>query len=107
MFENKNQLENFNQLLKRNLFLSSLSAIFILLSLTVFYPMEMKADKYSNDILTIVAYAFYGLQTISFALVIVTFINGISLQKTNRHYLNYLTLLISLSLFAVFGYELY
>lgn len=69
--------------------------------------MSMETDKYSNGILTIFAYSFYILQAISFVLAIITLINSISLQKTNRHYLNNLTLIISLLLFIVFSYELY
>jgi len=107
MFEKENQVKNLDKSSKKNLCLALIAIICLLLSLTVFYPMSMKVDKYSNTILIILAYSFYILQGTSFILTIVTFTNGVSYIKAKKDARNYLVLTINLLLFVMFGYEVY
>jgi hypothetical protein len=92
---------------KQSLFLSMLSVICLLLSLVIFYPLSMKADKYSNAMLAISAYLFYIFQAVSLGLAIVAFARCISAKKSNISFQNYFPLIISVIVFAVFGYEVF
>ncbi|MBF2708498.1 hypothetical protein [Flavobacterium soyangense] len=67
----------------------------------------MKVDKYSNIVLTVLAYSFYILQGTSFVLTIVTFINGISFIKMKKDTQSYLVLIIDGLLMVIFSYEMY
>lgn len=107
MFEKQNQPGQLEKYSKQNFYFSLLSILCLILSLTVFYPLSMKVDKYSTTILTILAYSFYILQGTSFLLTIVTFIKSIPLVKAKKNYLNYFVLIISILVFTIFGYELY
>jgi hypothetical protein len=107
MFEKQNQPGNSEKYSKQNFYFSLLSGICLILSLTAFYPLSNKVDKYSTTILTILAYSFYILQCTSFLLTIIIFIKSIFPIKTKKNYWNYFALIISVLIFTIFGYELY
>lgn len=107
MFEKKNQVKNADNSSKKNLYLALISIICILISLTVFYPLSMKVDKYSNTVLTILAYSFYILQGTSLILTIVTSINGIFFIHAKKDTRNYLAFIINILIFVIFCYEVY
>lgn len=92
---------------KQHFFLSVLSLLCLILSLSVFYPLSMEVDKYSNLALTLWAYSFYILQGISFILALISFVKTVSLTKQIKRYQFLISLIINAMVFATFGYEMY
>ena len=66
----------------------------------------MKVDKYSDTILTLLAFSFYAMQGVAFILTVFSLIKCVFLIKKRDHP-SYLTFAIDIILTAIFGYELY